>query len=1155
MGLGRKRDPSWGSYWTLSVCNGNLGSILHLVPLGITPSLGARGISSSGGPPPQLIPLRRRLRAIKRLDPKIQHHVLREGLGRPRCHRAQRLLKIGDPHSVSARCPFFLQQLKPRLRLWKKALTVEELPPPLYPEVAFAGRSNAGKSTLLNELCGRSGTAAVSRRPGSTQALFFFKAGSPCCLCLVDLPGYGYAEADAAKRLQWTEMSLFYLKARPNLKRVFLLVDARWGLKASDISLLSFFERRRIPFQLVLTKADLPEQKALIKILQILSRTDCLALQASEEVKRFKGCAGAPLAVSALRHRGMDSLRAEIDKLRLSKELVIGRLRLKASRGNRAAHGLLPSLRTLLFLFLFACFLTESPPQFYERHFRLQSIKCSAADTRRAQQGTQVGRGLLCFARAIQAANLAEARRLKKESRKVEKDASSSLATEQTRSTSTLAVTVAAAPWAPRGQRQQQGQALDDPVARALERWGASLASTTNGSLDRGHTQREGALASDAFCAGAVPEDPTAGGEGHSKCGQLRLAPVSSQAEGGEDSVGGDAFEAEEAIREENTLSSALAAAVDRAAGALPLPDMSCAEALIGDLLPTPCQPRRVHESTQPQREPSADAVPDRYTKEIGTDSRSAGEIDTDSSPVVVPVPHALISCSLREKGVSSGPIAGGTDSAWAATVFREVRFESSGAVADQAGLQSFESQDMGFKGHTDCEATSEVLVPLDEASALMAEWPEPEVSHPQLAGKQSPSTAVQDDPWEAPALPASKRPLDILRANDWRARRVGHAAVEVDMGLPWEQDAAGSVATLHLGSCRGDYKRYSPMKLQSLSQASEVQSAEVEGGHGPFPDLSAVLKAQQQQQQQQQRKSNSRLHKHGVFRRSPSRAPLGGAVLLDEETLAAEDLGCSRTRAGGRIGSAPDPSNYTGFHELDMQRNFDQKWRHELLPVGDASQASKIVNSEGAERQGAEGSAQRSSVGWSNPRSIPEEYIGTGGDRVKGTAKRLALQILLQRAREAHRPTDRYQSFEERNRSTADSLLFSAAQRRQERRLKELAKKSNKRQGRSKEMTWDVAYRKWARWARAHPALAREAPRPSKVQLLAAFRQKLGKKANRQRKELQQRNQAAQTAVAGRGHTPRQNIEEIRKEALDALLHARRPTEQNSPCQRREPE
>lgn len=582
-------------------------------------------------------------------------------------------------------------------------------------------------------------------------------------------------------------------------------------------------------------------------------------------------------------------------------------------------------------------FLTESPPQFCERPFRLQSINGSVADARRAQQGTQVGRGLLCFARAIQAANLAEARRLKKESRKVEKDASSSLATEQTKSTSTLGVTVAAAPWAPRGQRQQQGQALDDPVARALERWGASLASTTSGSLDRGHAQREGALASDAFCASAVPEDPTAGGEGHSKRGQLRLAPVSSQAEGRGDSVGGDAFDAEEAIREENTLSSALAAAVDRAAGALPLPDMSCAEALIGDLLPTPCQSRRVHESTQPQREPSADAVADRYTEEIGADSRSAGEIDTDSSPLFVPVPHPLISWSLREKGVSSGPLAGGTDSAWAAMVFREVRLESSGAVADPAGLQNFESQDMGFKVHTDCDASSEILVPLDGTSALVAKWPEPQVSQPQLAGKQSPNTAVQDDPWEAPALPASKRPLDILRANDWRARRVGHAAVEVDMGLPGAQDAAGSVATLHLGSCGGDNKLYAPMKSHSLSQASEVLSAEVEGVQGPFPDLSAVLIAQQQQQQQ--RKPNSRIHKNGVFRRSPSRSPSGGAVFLDEETLAAEDLGCSRTRAGGRIGSAPDPSNYTGFHELDMQRDFDQKWRHELLPVGASRQ------------------------------------------------------------------------------------------------------------------------------------------------------------------------------------------------------------------------
>ncbi|KAL8275825.1 hypothetical protein Esti_000388 [Eimeria stiedai] len=280
----------------------------------------ADGEGLEGGRPLQLLPLRRRLRAIRRVDLKLQRYVLTHGLGRPRCQRAQRLLKRGDANSVSARCPLFLQQLKPRLKLWKKALTLESVPPALYPEVAFAGRSNAGKSTLLNELCGRSGTAFVSRRPGSTQELYFFKAGSPCCLCLVDLPGYGYAEAEASKRLQWTEMCLLYLKTRPNLRRVFLLVDSRWGLKVSDMCLLSFFERHRVPFQLVLTKADLPEQKSLVKILQIVS----------EEVKKFKGCVGPPIAVSALRHRGLDPLRAEIDKLRLSKEVIVGRLKMQA---------------------------------------------------------------------------------------------------------------------------------------------------------------------------------------------------------------------------------------------------------------------------------------------------------------------------------------------------------------------------------------------------------------------------------------------------------------------------------------------------------------------------------------------------------------------------------------------------------------------------------------------------------------------------------------------------------------------------------------------------------------------------------------------------------------------------------------------------------
>ncbi|KAL8428215.1 hypothetical protein Efla_005317 [Eimeria flavescens] len=299
-------------------------AIAGLAAAGGTKVNAADAAGAPGPRPPHLLPLRRRLKAVRRLDARIQKQVLMQGLGRPRCQRAQRLLKRGkrDPQSVSARCPLFLQQLKPRLRLWKKALNPSDLPPPLYPEVAFAGRSNVGKSSLLNELCGRSGTAFVCRRPGSTQELHFYKAGSPCSLCLVDLPGYGYAEAEEAKRLQWTEMCLLYLKTRPNLRRVFLLIDSRWGLKASDLTLLSFFERHRVPFQVVLTKADLPEQKTLIKLLQIVSA----------EVTQCRGCVGPPLAVSALRHRGLDPLRAEIDKLRLSKEVVVGRLKMQARR-------------------------------------------------------------------------------------------------------------------------------------------------------------------------------------------------------------------------------------------------------------------------------------------------------------------------------------------------------------------------------------------------------------------------------------------------------------------------------------------------------------------------------------------------------------------------------------------------------------------------------------------------------------------------------------------------------------------------------------------------------------------------------------------------------------------------------------------------------
>jgi len=135
---------------------------------------------------------------------------------------------------------------------------LDQLPDADLPEIAFAGRSNVGKSSLLNALTGRSTLARTSNTPGRTRELNFFRLGPPDgpALRLVDLPGYGYARASRDLVERWTDLLRSYLKGRPNLRRVCVLVDSRHGLKENDHDLMKMLDETAVSYQIVLTKAD-----------------------------------------------------------------------------------------------------------------------------------------------------------------------------------------------------------------------------------------------------------------------------------------------------------------------------------------------------------------------------------------------------------------------------------------------------------------------------------------------------------------------------------------------------------------------------------------------------------------------------------------------------------------------------------------------------------------------------------------------------------------------------------------------------------------------------------------------------------------------------------------------------------------------------------
>jgi GTP-binding protein len=144
----------------------------------------------------------------------------------------------------------------------KGCVRIADLPPPDRTEIAFAGRSNVGKSSLINAITGRVSLARTSNTPGRTQEINIFEA-EDAPLRIVDMPGYGFAQAPKDKVATWTKLIHAYLTGRPNLRRVYVLVDGRHGAKANDLTVMNELDKAAVSYQVVLTKVDKPSVKEL----------------------------------------------------------------------------------------------------------------------------------------------------------------------------------------------------------------------------------------------------------------------------------------------------------------------------------------------------------------------------------------------------------------------------------------------------------------------------------------------------------------------------------------------------------------------------------------------------------------------------------------------------------------------------------------------------------------------------------------------------------------------------------------------------------------------------------------------------------------------------------------------------------------------------
>lgn len=180
------------------------------------------------------------------------------------------------------------------------AETPDDLPPANLPEVAFAGRSNVGKSSLINALLGRKGLVRTSSTPGQTRALNFFNIAER--MMLVDMPGYGFAKASRTDRKIWQGMMRAYLRGRVPLRLACVLVDARHGLKDSDQEMLDMLDEAAVPVRLILTKADELKKNEATGLLEKIAPS----------LRKHPAAHPVPILTSSRAGEGVDDLRAAI---------------------------------------------------------------------------------------------------------------------------------------------------------------------------------------------------------------------------------------------------------------------------------------------------------------------------------------------------------------------------------------------------------------------------------------------------------------------------------------------------------------------------------------------------------------------------------------------------------------------------------------------------------------------------------------------------------------------------------------------------------------------------------------------------------------------------------------------------------------------------